>query len=244
MKVSIVYYPGDPAAKGAAELLMREGYDVQELKVDAPFSDFSEVDGDAFIVLSRHSSEKKVKAFTVHHTGNFVDANLGGRPRELSYSFPSLACKLLKALEANAREGYDVTYEATHHGPTIDKPLVFIEIGSSEEEWRDPKNHEVLAKAVMEYEEQGCPEVKAIWLGGPHYSKRASKRCLEGEASIGHIAPKYASEWLDEEMVKKMVQRSAERVEVAYLEKKSFKADKRKELVKILEGMGLEVKLV
>ena len=244
MKVSIVYYPGDPAARGAAEILIREGYEVQELKADAPFSSFEEVDGDAFIVLSRHSSEKKVKAFTVHHTGNFGEARLGGRPRELSYSFPSLACKLLKALKLNSREGYDVTYEATHHGPTIDKPLVFLEIGSSEEEWNDPKNHEVLAKAVMQYEELECPEVKAIWIGGPHYSKRASKRCLEGEASIGHIAPKYASDYLDREMIEKMVRKSAERVERAYVEKKSFKADKRDEIVKVLDGLGLEVKLV
>ena len=244
MKVSIVYYPGDPAAKGAAEILIREGYDVQELKRDAPFSDFSEVEGDAFIVLSRHSSEKKVKAFTVHHTGNFGEASLGGSPRELSYAFPSLACKLLKALATNAREGYDVTYEATHHGPTLDKPLVFIEIGSSEEEWNDPKNHEVLAKAVMQYEEQECPNVRAVWLGGPHYSKRASKRCLEGDASIGHIAPKYASNWLDKEMIEKMVMKSVEKIDRAYLEKKSFKADKRKEILSILEDMGLEVKLV
>ncbi len=244
MKVSVVYYPGDPAARGAAKLLESWGLEVQELERDAPFSNFAEVEGDAFIVLSRHSSEKKVKAFTVHHTGNFGEASLGGSPRELSPSFPSLACSLLKALKAFGREGYDVTYEATHHGPTIDKPLVFVEIGSSPEEWEDPKNHEVLARAVFERERFPCEAPKAIWIGGPHYNKRASKRCFEGEACVGHIAAKYAVDRLDEAMLRKMVGRSAEGIEVAFVEKKSLRSERRKEIVKLLEDMGLKVVLL
>ncbi|NPA84619.1 MAG: D-tyrosyl-tRNA(Tyr) deacylase, partial [Crenarchaeota archaeon] len=184
----IVYYPGDPAAKGAAEVLEREyGIKALELPKDAPFCDMSSVDSDVVVVLSRHSSEKRVKAFTVHHTGNFGEAKLGGEPRKLALAHPPLSCSILKALSSRAREGYEVTYEATHHGPTPDKAVVFVEIGSSEEEWRDPKNHEVLAGAVASWRDFQCSGEPAVWIGGPHYAGRASKRCLEGEACFGHI---------------------------------------------------------
>lgn len=245
MKVVVTYYPGDPAAKGAAEVLEREyGVRALELPKDAPFFDFDSLEGDAFIVLSRHSSEKRVKAFTAHHPGNFGEARLGGEPGKLGTAFPSIACSIIRALHAHRREGYEVTYEATHHGPSSSKPVVFAEIGSSEEEWKDPANHEVLASAAYSWEEFRCRCPPAIWIGGPHYSKRATKRCLEGEASFGHIAPKYALEFLNEELLSQMISRSAERPEIAYVEKKSVKADKRKEITKFLEGAGLEVKLV
>ena len=33
---------------------------------------------------------------------------------------------------------YEITIEATHHGPTsLKKPLLFIEIGSTEKQWAD-----------------------------------------------------------------------------------------------------------
>ncbi|ABU82329.1 D-aminoacyl-tRNA deacylase [Ignicoccus hospitalis] len=245
MKVTVVYYPGDPAAKGAAEALEREyGIKALELPEDPPFFDFNSLAGDAFIVLSRHSSEKRVKAFTVHHTGNFGEAKLGGEPKRLGVAYPSLACSLLRAMNAFRREGYDVTYEATHHGPTSDKPLVFAEIGSVKEDWEDPANHEVLAKAVASWEEHRCEAPKAVWVGGPHYSKRATKRCLEGEACFGHIAPKYALDHLDEDLLRQMVERSFERPERAYVEKKSLKSELRLRVVKALEDLGLEVLVV
>jgi len=245
MKVKVVYYPEDPAAKGAAEVLENEyGLKVFQLPTDPPFFDFDKLEGEAFIVLSRHSSEKKVKAFTAHHTGNFGEASLGGEPRKLGISLPSIACSLIKALNAFGREGYEVTYEATHHGPTSNKPLVFVEIGSSEEEWKDPRNHEVLAKAVASFEEFRCSAPPAIWVGGPHYASRATRRCLGGEACFGHIAPKYALEHIDEELLTQMVERSAEKPEIAYVEKKSMKSEKRREVISVLESLSLKVKTV
>ncbi len=245
MSVKIVYSPDDPAAKGVAEVLEREGVKAYPLSRDAPFSDFSEVDGEDFIVLSRHSSEKKVKAFTVHFTGNFSDeARLGGEPGKLSIALPVIGCKLLRALrKSNYRDDYEVVYEATHHGPTVDKGIVFIEIGSSLEEWTDRRNHEILAEAVLSYEEEEeLPP--AIWIGGPHYNKRASKRCLEGVNSMGHIAAKYAISYLDEDLLAQMIGKSRDRIEKAYIEKKSVKADQRRKLAEALESMGISVTLV
>lgn len=40
------------------------------------------------------------------------------------------------AAAANLAGGFDVTLEATHHGPWVDTPCLFAEIGSSEGEWQ------------------------------------------------------------------------------------------------------------
>src|SRR2546428_10273485 len=46
--------------------------------------------------------------------------------------------EVLRAVRREA-EGlsYAVTFEATHHGPVLDAPSFFIEVGSTEKEWRD-----------------------------------------------------------------------------------------------------------
>jgi D-tyrosyl-tRNA(Tyr) deacylase len=51
-------------------------------------------------------------------------------------------------------------------------------------------------------------------------------------------------EHLNEGMLRKMVERSAEKVETAFVEKKSLKSERRKEIVKLLEDMGLKVVLL
>ncbi|UXD21494.1 D-tyrosyl-tRNA(Tyr) deacylase [Ignicoccus pacificus DSM 13166] len=245
LMVTIVYYPGDIAAKGTAEILEREySIKVTPIPNDSPFHDFSDIDDDVIIVLSRHKSSKEIKSFTVHHTGNIGPTNeLGGKPREVSIAFPSIACSLLRSLKdaARDREDYEVAYEATHHGPTVNKAIIFIEIGSSEKQWGDPKNHYVLAKAVARYKDFGCSGIRSIWIGGPHYSSRASKRCFSDEACFGHIVAKYNVPYLDDEMLKKIVEKSMEKIERAYLEKKSMKSEQRKHVRNLLEEWGIEV---
>ena len=246
--VVIVYYPKDPAARGAAEILERE-YSIRVHKVekDPPFYDFANVEDDVIIVLSRHKSSKEIKSFTVHHTGNIGYSNdLGGEPRKLRISYPSLSCALLRALKSAAKErpGYEITYEATHHGPTISKAVIFIEIGSSERQWRDRLNHYTLATAVATFEEYMYEATKAVWIGGPHYSIRTSRRCFKGEASFGHIVAKYNVQNLDSEMLMNVISKSVERVEMAYIEKKSTKSEQRKEIIKSLEEHGIGVVIV
>ena len=42
------------------------------------------------------------------------------------------------AKEDKLDEEYDITLEATHHGPLLDSPTLYLEIGSDEERWSDP----------------------------------------------------------------------------------------------------------
>ena len=40
-------------------------------------------------------------------------------------------------LKQNLTEEYSVTLEVTHHGPLIEIPCCFIELGSQEKQWND-----------------------------------------------------------------------------------------------------------
>ncbi len=95
----------------------------------------------AYIFLSTHRSESGIPSLTVHTTGNFTDKEvLGARPREVGAIDPDLQKNYFIALnERRSRlDGYEITIEATHHGPTsLRRPVLFVELGSSENQWRD-----------------------------------------------------------------------------------------------------------
>jgi len=57
----------------------------------------------------------------------------------------------LRALARHCPEGYQVSYEVTHHGPTtLVHPSFFVEIGSTEKEWGDPVAGRAVAEAVLD----------------------------------------------------------------------------------------------
>ena len=88
----------------------------------------------AYIFLSTHRAESGIPSLTVHTTGNFTDKEvLGARPREVGAIDPDLQKNYLVALNdrRSQLEGYEITIEATHHGPTsLRRPVLFVELGS------------------------------------------------------------------------------------------------------------------
>ena len=61
--------------------------------------------------------------------------------------------------------------EATHHGPLIDKPCVFIEIGSSETDYTNRRAGFIIAKTiyetVKEFKESMEQGVETIYFKSP-----------------------------------------------------------------------------
>lgn len=150
------------------------------------------------LCLSRHRSESGKRCLTVHTPGNLTDrADLGGKPSRVGISNPGLQARLLIELKSEKdRLGIpeEVTVEATHHGPTdLPCPITFIEIGSDEEAWADPRLVRCVAQAVARVLTRESPAPpNAIGIGGGHYSDKFTSLMLEGKFSIGHIIPKYA----------------------------------------------------
>ena len=159
-------------------------------------------DIDTIIFASRHSSKEERKTLSVHPIGNFGKAIYGGRDAELVKTNPLLMRNALKLLKEKNDIGYSVSYEATHHGPYLEKPTFFIEVGSTSRQWNDMHACRIVAEVIMEMKEEES-EV-AIGIGGGHYAPRFTDIALKKDIAFGHIAARYAIEYLNEEMLKKM----------------------------------------
>ena len=198
----------------------------------------------AYIFLSRHSAESGIASLTAHTTGNFsADAKFGGNGRELGRADPALLKNYMIALwkRRGMVEGYEITMEATHHGPTaLQKPVLFVELGSSEKYWGDKKAAAVVAEALIESltEKQIWSRV-AIGFGGTHYPEKFTNMVVEGETAFSFIVPKYALERVDEGMMGQMLQRTNAPVRQAVLDWKGLGPHKEK-IVGLVKRFGLE----
>src|SRR5512133_2336926 len=162
-------------------------------------------DADLVIFISRHSSVNPVPVLTVHITGNYREAELGGTARTLAPAAPAMMQATLRALARHCPEGYRVSYEVTHHGPTcLSHPSFFVEIGSTEKEWTDP----VAGRAVAESVLSAAPQepVPLIGFGGTHYAARETEIALTSRGAFGHIAHTREIATIDEEMVRAMME--------------------------------------
>ena len=276
-RLALVYSTRDPAGSGAAGLLaeiagwerdkcpmavecrrlrtgaLLAGYDTEQVKFEF-LDDTPDPLADAVIVLSRHASTSGRPTLTTHHTGNpTAEARLGGKPEKLAWSAPALSKLLLRLYSEEARERgllekYEISLEATHHGPTSNsKPLVFIEIGSTPREWTDPLAREAMASAVARALEEELPDcVPAAGFGGTHYPARFTRLHLESNYCMGHIIPKYAfAKGVPDHVIVQAVEKAWPRpAEVGLVERKSLRSADRRRVESILSGMGVPVEKI
>lgn len=198
----------------------------------------------AYIFLSRHSSESGIASLTAHTTGNFSsEAKFGGVGKELGRADPALLKNYLVALwkRRGRVTGYEVTVEATHHGPTsLQKPVLFAELGSSEKYWGDTKAAAVVADALVEsLTEKTIWNKIAIGFGGTHYPEKFTKMTVEGDVAFSFIAPKYVLGQIDDKMVGQMLQRTNAPVRYAVLDWKGLGPHKDK-VLGLVKQFGLE----
>lgn len=122
--------------------------------VDAWLPDASPPAGfDLVVFCSTHRAASENHALTVHSIGNFGSAELGGRPGALVPTHPGILTALYRALRARAPATsvarYEVSLEATHHGPFSESPSIFYELGASEENWRDLEAGVIMAEVLV-----------------------------------------------------------------------------------------------
>jgi D-aminoacyl-tRNA deacylase len=206
-------------------------------------------DLDLVVFISKHSSASGTPTLSVHTPGNFGAAELGGLPRKVSVS-PGVALRdALKALarfRAEMKLNYEVSYECTHHGPSLNVPSMFVELGSSEKQWSDSEAAEAVARAAMESIVRfGVSELAAVLgIGGPHYNQRFTQMALEGGLIFGHIIPKYAVQWVDAEILSQCVERTLEKVDCAILDWKGVRGVDKPKLLAALGEIGLQYRKI
>jgi D-aminoacyl-tRNA deacylase len=201
------------------------------------------------VFISRHSSTSGMPTLSVHTPGNLGEAELGGLPKQVSVSPATAMRNALKAL-ALFKEGmkldYEVSYECTHHGPSLNVPTMFVELGSSPKQWRDSKAAEAVAHAAMStIGKFGVSEKTAVLgIGGTHYNQRFTRMAVEGEAVFGHMIPKYAVPCVDAEMLRQCVEKTVEKVDCAVLDWKGIKSADKPQLLAALQKIGLSYKKI
>ncbi|MFP4633175.1 MAG: D-aminoacyl-tRNA deacylase, partial [Halobacteriales archaeon] len=160
-------------------------------------------DVDALVFVSRHSGDTG-RLLCAHHTGNFGSADHGGEPRSLAPAAPRLTRALLRRFEDDAPDGYDVSMEATHHGPTeVEVPLVYAEIGSGPRAWDDGDAAAVVADAVLGLPPSEYVDRVVLGVGGGHYAPRFTRLALETDVAVGHVVPRHAFDDVDSETLRR-----------------------------------------
>jgi D-aminoacyl-tRNA deacylase len=185
------------------------------------------------IVASRHASESGKPTLTVHAPGEI-------EKRELAVASPPTIASALRTLARMRDElelEYEVSLEATHHGPTkLGVPVTFVEVGSSQRQWQDEKAAEAAAHAIMEAATATIEGRRAIGFGGPHYAPRHTDVVLRTDVCIGHIIPKYID--LDEGLAKLAVERTRGGVQLFVLDWKGLGSSARAKITKIAAKIG------
>ena len=204
---------------------------------------------DFIVFASKHSSEKGGKTLSIHAPGNWRTAELGGKSNKICKTSALFQKQIFEGLNKNAQEyelnDYSVTLECSHHGPLIDKPCIFVEIGSTETEWEDRRGAFVVAKTISDtinnFQENPYNEI-AVGIGGPHYCPNFNKMQLNSNIALSHIIPKYALP-LKEEMVLEAIEKTEEEVDFIVLDWKGLgREDEREKILRILDKNYLQYK--
>jgi D-aminoacyl-tRNA deacylase len=196
------------------------------------------------VFISRHSSESGNPTLSVHTPGNLgKEAKLGGLPRKVSIS-PANAMKnalqKMAQLKEERKINYEVCYEGTHHGPSLDTPTMFAELGSSPTQWKDQQAAEIVAHATIAAATKETSYPATIGIGGPHYNEKFTKIALIKPTAFSHIIPKYAVPWMDSTILRQCIERTVEKVESITLDWKGIRGEDKQKLMMILSEIDIQ----
>jgi len=201
-------------------------------------------DLDLVVFLSRHSSSSGTPTLSVHTPGNFGSAELGGLPQTLSICPAEAMSNTLKALSKLRKEmqlEFEVSFECTHHGPSLNVPTMFVELGSSPLQWSNQKAAEAVAEASMDAISNFKTSTRnaVLGIGGPHYNRKFTQMALDGEATFGHMIPKYALNCISARTLKHCIERTLEETSTAFLDWKGIKSEDKPRVIDALSEINL-----
>lgn len=237
-------FDGHPVMRGGDMLLVTiDRFHLYADMIDRWFLDDYGEKADDVIFLSRHRAGSGIPSLTVHPIGNWGRADLGGRDETLVPASPHLMTNILRLLKLKASHlPFETSFEVTHHGPYLETPAMYVEIGSDETMWGHRGAAEAIASAIMEAGEEQGPV--AIGIGGGHYAPRFTDVVSTSRIAFGHMMPTYAIKEMDEERLRCMVVHALEssgHAQMAYLHKKSIKRSEATAIRRMLEGIGMRV---
>jgi D-aminoacyl-tRNA deacylase len=202
-------------------------------------------DADLVVFLSRHQSRSGLPILSVHVPGNLSHADFGGVSHLVSIAPANAMRAALLELERQRTllglDGFRVYYEGTHHGPSLNVPTIFVEIGSSEREWVIREAGEAAAHAAMSAALNMDRVEAAIGIGGSHCNSRFTGHGLKSPIAFGHIVPSYAFGELSAATVSQLVERTLEENPTIILDWKGIDGRQRSGMMSLLDGLDYQV---
>jgi len=235
-------------------------------------SDVSEV-----LVLSRHVSASKTPSLTLHAIGVPGETPYGergqaggirGRVVPPSPRFGALF-RIMRAfaVDRGLDDEYDLTLETTHHGPVLTRPTLYIEIGSTPDQWEDERAASVWADTLSTCLGLSGGDQVGSWLGygdvmiglgGGHYAPRHRAVISQSDVWVGHLLANYALSFDEQTMEEGLpsgpwrhaVTIAIESTRIAFpggsvfahLDRKSFKGWQRQALASLLSELGVPIR--
>ena len=230
---------------------------------------------DEVLVLSKHVSASETPALTLHAVGVPGEYPHGKKARSggitgsavpPSPRFGELFRTMNRiAIELGLEKEYDLTMEATHHGPLLETPTLYLEIGSTAEQWVDERAARVWSETISLCLglSEGSTNTKwngsgnvMIGLGGGHYAPRHKAVISSSEVWVGHILANYAIVFEDQDDDSiplgpwaHAVRTAVESTRMAFpggnvfahLDRKSFKGWQRQALTSLLSELEVPV---
>ncbi len=251
MKFAILYSKKDQAGINIAQQLkdyFLPQTPIIELKKESIYSEDIDKDprikeAEFIIFATKHQSSAKIPSLSLHAPGNFRDAKFGGKQGKVCPTSSQALKFLFQRLTKNS-ESMNVTLECTHHGPLINKPCCFIEIGSDEKAWQDKKLGKIIAKTIADFQ-NFKPDRKiktTIGIGGPHYCPNFNKIQLSEKSNIAisHIISEYSLP-LTQSMIEQSVEKTLEHIDLILLDWKGLgNSEKRQQIIGLLDKLGLK----
>ena len=203
------------------------------------------INTDIFVFLSKHQSKNKIPSLTCHFPGNFNTNCYGGNQFELGISYPSFQKNYIKQIfdSRPVTQYCIVTIETTHHGPTsLKKPVIFVEIGSTEEQWYDRDLASLVCESILHVVSNRIISQKriCIGIGGTHYGAKFNDLILNSDFSIGHIANKHNLADLTPYLLNQMILKSYEKVDYILIDNKGLGKEKSR-IFDLIRTTGLEI---
>ena len=251
---SSMRFKGEPIYfyKGAY-MVLNDNRSAEAEKIDYDIETMLSIRPDMVIFPTIHRSRSEIPSFSAHAPGNWGSADAGGIERKLCFSAESFIKEALIYMKSKEKNGdighFDVVQEATHHGPLLSCPCMFIEIGSTEKEWKNDNAGRLIANTLV-YLIENAEEIKSkgyksfIGIGGPHTCSNFMKIVLNDESlALAHTCPKHSLENLDSEMLDQAIERCSNPAELVVLDWKGMGQEKER-IKDMLESKGIAYKKV
>jgi D-aminoacyl-tRNA deacylase len=209
---------------------------------------------DLIIFASRHTSKTARPAFLAHTTGNWgKNADFGGKPQDLSKTSALFHKAGIESLREQIEKfnvpDFSLDMEVTHHGPTtLDVPLIFMELGSSKQEWLIKEAGELVANAIvnavfkyLDFKEEKTQQV-GLGFGGTHYAPNFSRLITNNNIALSFICPKYYIQELNKNLIGMMIDNTLEKIDYFVVDWKGTNSQDKKHLIPLLEEFDIPIR--